>query len=58
VVKGKKYACVESSLPVEATCYVAKSLKEFNRLSRAQDKNPAWPVKVGKKYYRCIQRKN
>ena len=56
VVAGKKYACVESALPVEPTCYAAKTDKEFAKLSRAQEKQPAWPVKAGPKYYRCIQR--
>lgn len=55
VVAGKKYACVETALPVEDNCYVSKTKKEFDKLSREQEKRPAWPVKVGKKYYRCIQ---
>ena len=56
VVAGKRYACVETALPVEVLCYVAKTKKEFDKLSRAQEKRPAWPIKVGKKYYRCIQK--
>lgn len=55
VVKGKKYACVESALTVEPRCYMAKTKKEFEKLAREQEKTPAWPIKVGKKYYRCIQ---
>ena len=27
----------------------------LGRLSREQEKHPAWPVQVGKKYYRCLQ---
>ena len=55
---GKKFACVESALEVQATCYVAKTKKEYAKLSLQQEKQPAWPLKAGGKYYRCIQKLN
>jgi hypothetical protein len=57
VVRGRKYACVESALGTELSCYVAKTRKEFDKLSVRQQKTPAWPIRIGKKYYRCIQLK-
>lgn len=55
VVNGITYPCVEDASPTEPVCYIAKTKKEYAKLSRQQDLHPQKPLEIKGKRYRCIQ---